>query len=138
MYPNYTNDRKLLGYHTTCLENSGSIKTKLYFFFTITTTVLPVVGPSWSVLLPVPSQIVRVHADRNYFDSSETKIKYGIAPSDIPSCDEIILSQSELNQVELIVKQYRLGLVTLDDAVLEMRGGSDGSNWILLFAFDIC
>lgn len=135
MYPNYTNDRKLLGYHTTRLENSGSIKYKLYFFYIITKTVLPVVGPSWTVILPVPSQIVRVHADRNYFDSSEIKIKYGIAPSDIPSCDKIILSQSELNQVELIVKQYRLGLVTLDDVVLDLRGGSDSSNWILFFAF---
>lgn len=87
------------------------------------------------VMLPVSSQIVRVHVDRNYFDSSEIKIKYGIVPPDILSCDKIILSQSELNQVELIVKQYRLRLVTLDDAVLNLRGRSDSSNYILFFVF---
>lgn len=94
----------MLGYYTTCLEDSGSMKNKLYLFYTIITTVLPVVGPDWTIMLPVPSQIVRVHADRNYFDSSEIKIKYGIAPSDIPFYDKIILSKSKLNQVELVAK----------------------------------
>jgi hypothetical protein len=45
------------------------------------------------------------------------------------------LSQPELDKVELIVKQYCLGLVTLDDVVLELWGGQDSSNWVMFFAF---
>ena len=61
----------------------------------------------------MPQQIVRMQADRNELNSilSKIKIKYGIAPSAIPSRAKIILSQTELNKVELIVKQYRLELV---------------------------
>jgi hypothetical protein len=147
MYINYGNDRKLLVTelrNPSILSKFQTLKYKLsklryggYFFFAITTAVLPTVGPAFSVLLPVPQQIVRIQADQNKLTSSisQVKLKYGIASSDIPSRDKIFLNQSELDKVELIVKQYRLELVTLDDVVLEFRGGQDSSNWVMFFAF---
>ena len=144
-YPNYRNDRKSLGRlvikDKNCFKDLRSSYKKFwytgYFVYTVGTTVLTTVGPAYSVFLPVPIQIVRLQENRNRLHSvlSEIKVKYGIAPANIPSRDKIILTESQLNKVELILNQYRLELVTLDDVVLELRGGQDSSSWVMFIAF---
>lgn len=113
MYPGYLQDRKSLGFtiskDTECgtqlvlvinqfgatsllrLKKPKNQIRKLYvqamLIFSIGTTILPVAGPAFAVVLRVPQQIVTVTLNRNDLNSilSQVHFKYGIAPSNILS-----------------------------------------------------
>lgn len=126
MYPGYLQDRKYLGFavskDTECgtklvliinqfgatflliLKKPKNQIRKFYvqamLIFSIGTTILPVAGPSFAVVYPVPQQIVTVTRNRNDLNSILSKVlfKYEIATSNISSRE-----------------------ITLDDLVLKLR-----------------
>lgn len=108
--------------------------------YSIAVTTLPVTTPALQNVLPFcksQTQMVRVVSDENEFNSIlfKMKMKYQISPIHVSSKDKIILTQSELDKVELILKRYRMGFSTLENVVLDLRGGEGEGKWILFFAF---
>ena len=86
---------------------------KLYvqamLIFSIGTTILPVAGPAFAVVLRVPQQIVTVTLNRNDLTSilSQVHFKYGIAPSNILS--------REMTLDDVVVLRLRAGFISDSD-----------------------
>ena len=102
-------------------------------YFTLPFFVVPTVGPvvGQVVLSLPPTSIERLIS--NQLDSQTRNIAQ-FAPVIGPRVDKFVLTDKQIEELDILYSKFKNGSITMEEAILELRGG-DLSDWLVLFVF---
>jgi hypothetical protein len=69
--------------------------------------------------------------------SSQFKKFLQTAPTLIEKSDKIVLSEKQIEQFDRLAEQVMRGSITIDEAVLKLRGGNELTDLAVILAFVI-
>ena len=107
----------------------------IYLMFGLSTSLF--LAPSTAVILPLLSSRQSIERIQVNEPSSQFKNFLKIAPTFIENSDKIVLTDKQIKQFEILIKQLISGSITMEEAILQIRGGDGLTDVVGIIAFVI-
>lgn len=109
---------------------------KLCFYVTFTFVISYPLNSCFAIGVSATPEIYKLHSiDDNIIYTNKNYL--WIIPIAKPKIDKVKFTSQQIEQFYIINKQLSCGLITLEEAILQLCGGGDLTNVIAIIAFVI-
>jgi hypothetical protein len=131
-------NRKVVYEFTTNISLNGKRKIKrIYFYVIFMFAIAQPLAPCGAVLMPLPPTAIHklYHSAGSEIGTNKNYPQIALIPAS--KVDKIRLTNEQMKQFKNLALQLNSGLITIEEAVLQLRGGSGLTDVVGIIAFII-